>query len=142
MVRESEGIPCKEGKGWIGLCSLEKLLVDTITHTVSFMEFKPLGKAHDNIFTLPAIFLADFLAMALDNDRSEGPKQSRIRCKIAMIFAVEGIHERLRSAFSYGGTCSHMEPWAQENLKQHQRLEGKGDAAMHIAKAIAGIKQG
>ncbi len=142
MVWEFEGIPCKEGKGWIGLCSPEKLLVDTITHTVSFVESKPLGKAHDNIFTLPAIFLADFLAMALDNTRLEGPKQSRIRCKIAMIFAVEGIHERMRTAFSYGGTCFHKELWAQENLKQHQRLEGKGGAATHIAKAIAGIKQG
>ena len=142
FIRVFEGSPSKETKGSMATCSLENLVVDTTTRTVSFMESKQSSKAYDNIFTALAVFLADMLAMALNNDHSEIPKQSRFRCKIAIIFAVEGIHERMRSALSNGGIYTHKVLWAQEVLKQNQRLKKKAAGALHVVKATTDIKQG
>lgn len=142
LVDESEARSSKESKQWLGACTLGNLMLDPTTRTVSFTESKQLGKDHDNIFTVLAIFLTEFLAMALKDDYSETSKQSRFRTKIAMLFAVEGIHERMRSAFRTGGKSSHKEVWALEVLKQNQRLQETIDGALYVAKPTTSIKEG
>lgn len=140
IVRESEDSPSKGTKTRIRNCSPENILVDTTTRSVSFVESKPLGKTCENIFAVLATFLADLLALALGNDHSESPKQSRIRTKITMIFVVEGIHERMRNAFSHGGRRFQKELWAQEVLKHQQWLGGTQDGGE--AEAMTGSTQG
>lgn len=117
-------------------------MLDPTARTVSFTGSTLQGKDHDNIFTILATFLTDLLAMALNDDYSETSKQSRFRTKIATLFAVEGIHERMRSAFRKAGKSSHKEVWALEVLKQNQRLQETTDGALYVAKPTTSIKEG
>ena len=103
----------------------ENLVVNTTLRDVPLVQSSASDEAHADVLTVVTTFISEFLALALRDDLNEGPKQSRIRCKIATIVAAEGVYERLRKALDDDPKRTLEESFARDHLKRQQWLAGK-----------------